>query len=140
VSHKKTWGDGGFWRLLEAAEAWAELRKGDLRGYPKALAEITGYTSGSVKTMMTNIRSGRIGPEAAERAKRLRGLPGRPVNRDFLASMMGKGLPSQVLRERLNAYRQSIGLEPTTDNVVRSTLSQIRHGRIRLAPSHTRSQ
>lgn len=128
ASGRASW-DANYWRLLEAAEAMAKAAGTAPRlppCYAQALAAATGYAPGSVKATLSFIRGGRIGPEAAARAKLLRTTPRQTINYDLVETLMDKGLPASVIHARVNVVRQQRGIDPAKPAVIRVTMSQIR--------------
>lgn len=120
--------DKNYWRLFEAAKALARAQpNGRLPQHYCSNLSGVAYKPGAVRTMLYEIRLGRLGPEAAAEALAIQGRPGpRGVDGALIERLFFAGRNAEEILPELNTDRARRDLAPTTIFVVRSTISRIK--------------
>lgn len=132
------YGEQTYGRLITRAEELARVNGGQLPyDYARILAQ-EGFgepksVSWALSRLRSNAANSAIGnPDLRARVESLGRAEYRSSDvRALMGRLMDQGLKPAAILERVNAFRQSAGMGPSTRNSVKVTLSQIRAARRR---------
>lgn len=105
-------------------------------GYLEEVAFRTRYEPGTIAKILWEARRGRFGDDLARRASALGAPRGRHnVNQAFIERHIDDnalGRSANLMTERLNVYREGLGLEPSNAKTVAVQMTRARNARRRL--------